>query len=53
VAEFAPGPQGDPQPFVLDSLYSPLVDLWSIDRPGHTIRVYWIGPGEWRQMLGI
>lgn len=53
VAEFAPGPQGDPQPFVLDSLYTPLVDLWSIDRPGHTIRVYYVEPLKWREVLGI
>ncbi|MHC4846290.1 MAG: ArnT family glycosyltransferase [Planctomycetota bacterium] len=53
VAEFAPGPQGDPQPFVLDSLYTPLVDLWSIDRPGHTIRVYYVEPLQWREVLGI
>ena len=53
VAEFPPGPHGDPQPFVSDTLYSPLVDLWSIDRPGHTIRIWRIPPGEWRPPPGI
>jgi len=47
LAEFAPGPHGDPQPFTLDMLYTPLLDLNSIDRPGHTIRIYQVPPSSW------
>jgi hypothetical protein len=47
VAEFSPGPQGDALPHVLDSLYAPLVDLWSVDRPGHTLRIHRVLPRRW------
>jgi hypothetical protein len=47
VAEFTPGPHGDAQPHVLDSLYAPLVDLWSIERPGHSLRIYRVLPRRW------
>lgn len=47
VAEFTPGPHGDAQPHVLDSLYGPLVDLWSVDRPGHSLRIYRVLPRRW------
>ncbi len=47
-----PGPNGDPRPFVLDALYTPLQDLWSIERPGHTIRVWRIPPGRWSEIAG-
>ena len=50
VAEFTPGPAGDP-PFVVDALYSPLTDLWSIDRGGFTIRVYRVEPEDWARLL--
>ncbi len=52
VAEFPPGPHGDPQPFVLDSLYSPLVDLWAVDRPGCTISVYRMDSAAWQRLRG-
>jgi hypothetical protein len=50
MAMFAPGPHGDAQPFVPDSLYSPLVDLWGIDRPGFTISIYRMNPAAWRKV---
>ncbi len=46
-AEFAPGPDGDPMPFIHDQVYSPLSDLWSIERPGHTVRIWRIPPDSW------
>jgi hypothetical protein len=49
-AEFAPGPNGD-QPFILDALYSPLTDLWAVDRPGFTIRVYRVGSEDWERLV--
>jgi 4-amino-4-deoxy-L-arabinose transferase-like glycosyltransferase len=51
LAEFAPGPAGDPKPFATDMLYTPLVDLWSIERPGHTIRIYAVPPGAWGRLI--
>lgn len=51
VAELSPGPNGDPQPVVSDSLDLPLVDLWSIDRPGHTIGIWRIPPGPWQRSM--
>ena len=53
VAEFTPGPNGDPQPYVLDSLYAPLVDLWSVDRPGHTLRVYRVPAKSWMKAMAV
>ncbi len=52
VAEFAPGPRGDPTPFVIDARYSPLVGLWDVERPGFTVRVFRIEPGTWRARMG-
>jgi hypothetical protein len=48
VAEFPPGPQGDPSRFEFDSRFGPLVDFWSQERPGYTIRIYRIEPGTWQ-----
>lgn len=50
VAEFTPGPHGDP-PFIVDAIYTPLSGLWDIERPGFTIRVYRVEPGEWERLL--
>ena len=50
-AEFAPGPAGDPMPFIHDQVYSPLNDLWAIERPGHTVRVWRIPPDTWGQLM--
>jgi hypothetical protein len=51
LAEFAPGPRGDAQPFVVDTMYGPLVDLRSIERPGHTVRIYRLEPGAWDRVI--
>ena len=50
VVEFAPGATGDPS-FILDAIYSPLTDLWTVDRPGFTIRVYRVNPQDWERLL--
>jgi hypothetical protein len=47
VAEFSPGPHGEPETFEFDSRFGPLVDFWSQKRPGYTIRIYRIEPGTW------
>lgn len=51
-AEFRPGPNGDPAPFVLETRYSPITDLWSIERPGHTVFLVRIEPGTWSARMG-
>lgn len=51
VAVFSPGPHGDAGPHVLDTLYAPLVDLWSIERPGHTLRIYRVPPRTWLRTM--
>ena len=53
LAEFTPGPHGDPQPYVLDSLYAPLADLWGIERPGHTLRVYRVPAKSWMKTMVV
>ena len=51
VAEFSPGPHGDPEPYLLDSLYAPLVDLWRIERPGHTLKIYRVPAKRWMKTM--
>lgn len=51
LAVFAPGPDGNPEPYELDSLYAPLVDLWGVERPGHTVRAWRIPPHTWAQSM--
>lgn len=53
LAEFSPGPHGDPEPYVLDSLYAPLVDLWGVERPGHTLRVYRVPAKSWMKAMVV
>jgi hypothetical protein len=51
VVEFAPGPEGDPNPFFIDHSYSPLRDLWTIERPGTTVRIYRVTPDDWARVI--
>ena len=43
LAEFPPLAQGAAVPFVYAQIYGPATDLWRIERPGPTVRVYRLG----------
>jgi hypothetical protein len=51
-AGFPPSARGRPEPrFVLDAMYGPLVDLWSMQRPGQTVRIYRLDRRAWRKVM--